>query len=424
MKLIFLILFVFSSTIIAQVELSNRKNLVTTGPAFYYDLANYRGKTDSLTQIKFFLKVPFTSIQFLKEGNNYTAIYTVSLTFWDKNKKHIIFSKDWRERVSTSVFDKTTSSKNYNLSYKTFSSKPGNYVFTIDLEDEDSRNTARTEAKLKVRAFNDSINISDIILIAKKQKQNDQERIIPNISNNVTNNDSGFSFFFYVYSNKNRLVNIEYIVNHINRNETFNQTITKELKKGKNILYQTLNSKQLTLGNYNLIVKIKNEQDYVITEIKKKFHSKIFNFPTSITNLAIAINEMEYIASDREINFIKAGKTFKEKLKRFENFWSAKNPTPNNEKNELLYEYYNRVNYANQHFKGYYVGWKTDMGMVYITLGPPDQVERHPFEINSKPYEIWSYYNVNRSFIFVDQTGFGNYILINPDYANWYHYRR
>ncbi|MDP3581631.1 MAG: GWxTD domain-containing protein, partial [Ignavibacteria bacterium] len=65
-----------------------------------------------------------------------------------------------------------------------------------------------------------------------------------------------------------------------------------------------------------------------------------------------------------------------------------------------------------------------DMGMIYITFGPPSNVERHPLDSDAKPYEIWDYYEINRSFTFVDETGFGNYRLINPDFSRWPGYRQ
>jgi len=77
-------------------------------------------------------------------------------------------------------------------------------------------------------------------------------------------------------------------------------------------------------------------------------------------------------------------------------------------------EYYRRVDFANANFGTFIEGWKTDRGMVYIVLGPPNDIERHPFEAGSKPYEIWSYYTINREFVFVDYSGFGEYRLVTP----------
>ncbi|MCK4297684.1 MAG: GWxTD domain-containing protein, partial [Candidatus Marinimicrobia bacterium] len=97
-------------------------------------------------------------------------------------------------------------------------------------------------------------------------------------------------------------------------------------------------------------------------------------------------------------------------------FWKGKDPTPNTQENELMNEYYMRVHYSNQHFSGFQAGWKADMGMIFILFGPPSDIERHPFDIQSKPYEIWYYYEINRTFVFVDESGFGEYRLISPTY--------
>ena len=82
-------------------------------------------------------------------------------------------------------------------------------------------------------------------------------------------------------------------------------------------------------------------------------------------------------------------------------------------------EYYARVAYANKHFSHLGDGWKTDMGMVFVLYGAPENIERHPFDANDKPYEIWYYYNLGRQFIFVDHSGFGDYRLTYPTTDLW-----
>ena len=36
-----------------------------------------------------------------------------------------------------------------------------------------------------------------------------------------------------------------------------------------------------------------------------------------------------------------------------------------------------------------------------------------------KPYEVWSYYDINQVFAFVDETGFGDYRLSTPLWEVW-----
>ena len=129
----------------------------------------------------------------------------------------------------------------------------------------------------------------------------------------------------------------------------------------------------------------------------------------------MAIRQLKYISKDDEYkNLTERNITEEEKLKRFNDFWKKRDPNQDTEVNEYFEEYYYRVEYANKHFAHYSDGWRTDMGMVFIIFGMPNNIERHPFEMNSKPYEIWTYYEFNRQLVFVDETGFGDYRLVTP----------
>src|SRR5690606_4997403 len=41
-------------------------------------------------------------------------------------------------------------------------------------------------------------------------------------------------------------------------------------------------------------------------------------------------------------------------------------------------EHYRRIAYSNERFASGIPGWKTDRGRIYITFGPPDEIESHP----------------------------------------------
>jgi GWxTD domain-containing protein len=128
-----------------------------------------------------------------------------------------------------------------------------------------------------------------------------------------------------------------------------------------------------------------------------------------------AVDLLRYVASDKELKELRDTKGTEERIKKWRDFWKSKDPTPDTPENELMEEYYKRVKYANEYF-GIYdkEGYKTDLGMVYIKFGPPDEVERHPFELSSKAYQIWYYYRIYCEFIFMDVTGYGEYELQYP----------
>jgi GWxTD domain-containing protein len=231
------------------------------------------------------------------------------------------------------------------------------------------------------------------------------------------------SFYYEIYSNKDDSLHLTYAINNKDGEPLFVQDKIVKVAKGKNEFNETINNLQFTLGDYQFEVKILDKNNKMIKGSGKKFYSKIYGFPTSIRDLDLAVKQMQYIASPSDIDEIESAETYSEKLKRFLYYWKRLDPSPNTVENETLNEYYRRVEYANANFKGYFKGWRSDMGMVYITLGPPDQVLRRPYEINSRPYEVWDYYVLNRSFIFVDQTNFGDYRLQNPAYGDWFRYR-
>jgi GWxTD domain-containing protein len=52
---------------------------------------------------------------------------------------------------------------------------------------------------------------------------------------------------------------------------------------------------------------------------------------------------------------------------------------------QVIRTYYTRIEEANRLFTSYKEGWKTDKGMIFIILGPPDRVQR------SKDKEVWVY---------------------------------
>jgi GWxTD domain-containing protein len=152
---------------------------------------------------------------------------------------------------------------------------------------------------------------------------------------------------------------------------------------------------------------------------EKPFIVRWKGVPRAAKDLELAIEQLQYIENPGEVDHILEAKDEPEKRKRFMEFWQKRDPTSSTARNEKMEEYYTRVDFANRNFAHYIEGWRTDMGMVYIIFGSPDNVDRHPFDIDSKPYEIWSYYELNHQFTFVDQTGFGDYRLTTPIWEVW-----
>jgi GWxTD domain-containing protein len=106
-----------------------------------------------------------------------------------------------------------------------------------------------------------------------------------------------------------------------------------------------------------------------------------------------------------------------------ETFWKQRDPTPGTPENEYKDEHIKRFNYANTYYGRGTTrkGWQTDMGRIYIILGPPVSIER--FESTSwvLPCQAWSYNgdpekNLPPHFVllFYQRGGIGDYRLYDP----------
>ncbi len=138
-------------------------------------------------------------------------------------------------------------------------------------------------------------------------------------------------------------------------------------------------------------------------------------------------NDVAYIISKEERDAFKRLQTAEEKEQFIEQFWLRRDPTPDTVENEFKEEHYRRIAYANERFASGFPGWKTDRGRIYITFGPPDEIDSHPSggtyqrpweegggTTSTYPFETWRYRwieGVGTDIIieFVDKTMTGEY---------------
>jgi GWxTD domain-containing protein len=135
------------------------------------------------------------------------------------------------------------------------------------------------------------------------------------------------------------------------------------------------------------------------------------------------VNEdVAYIITPAERAAFERLETNAEREQFIEQFWLRRDPTPGTPRNEAKEGHYRRIGYANGRF-GFpgMAGWRTDRGRIYITFGPPDELDQHPSggvnldgEAVSSPFEYWRYRfiaGIGNDVImeFVDSSGTGNY---------------
>ena len=137
------------------------------------------------------------------------------------------------------------------------------------------------------------------------------------------------------------------------------------------------------------------------------------DMPLSFQDPVFALSAMRHILTEDEMEQI--GKGPEDRLsERLHAWWKLKDPTPATARNEMLEEYFRRVDAA------YYAyqtlsqpnGALTDRGKIHVLYGPPVETRRQL--IPGEPaQEVWLYPSMNRTFVFADREKNGNYKLLS-----------
>ncbi|MBT4927334.1 GWxTD domain-containing protein, partial [bacterium] len=169
------------------------------------------------------------------------------------------------------------------------------------------------------------------------------------------------------------------------------------------------------LSTMGLEIGIKLIQSKKESEVIKKISIYKPGLSGFVNNVENSFQQMRYILTNNERKEAK-GKKGKALEKIFLDFWNKRDPTPETNINELMEEYYIRVNYVNEYFNmSWKEGWETDFGMIYILFGPPDEIQRsNSTSTNTSIYQAWYYNRLNKQFVFRDQNGFGDFKLDKP----------
>ncbi|MFC2150747.1 GWxTD domain-containing protein [Calditrichota bacterium] len=110
-------------------------------------------------------------------------------------------------------------------------------------------------------------------------------------------------------------------------------------------------------------------------------------------------------------------------------FWANYSADPSNARKPLRTHFVQMLEETNLRFDtSSKKGYKTDQGRVFFNYGEPDHQEKHPMELETKPYEVWTYEQLEGGviFVFVDRSGRGEFNLAHStkrgevNHFTWY----
>jgi GWxTD domain-containing protein len=403
-------------------------------PGFQCDVLTFATKTFSpdSARVDIYIAVPYSWLMFLNAGEKYVADYEVTLTVTQKGIDSTI-----RRRIQplTALIATAEWEKLHELDltradasqYPFILKQGGEYLVVIGIRDLSSHKELSSSRDFTVLAFPPSAaSISDILLYKSKEGRN----ITPHIGNDISSlkiDEAGIfcelynapqSVPFWLLQRISSIDDGE----EISRNTTtlvssgqkrmpvFIPFIQEDLWSGKYLLetFMLADAKDTMLSTSVAL------QNHALAYRSRKIEiSGIHGVPLAGLDLDDAIGQLTYIATGGAYDSLFHAQTKQEKRRAIMDFWEKMNWFRGERTTLPMEVFYRRVQYANEHFKGMGEGWRSDRGKIYIMLGSPTSIDKHPYDANSRPYEAWQYYDLSQKYYFSDQFMMGDYRLVS-----------
>ncbi|CAN5252089.1 hypothetical protein BH23BAC3_BH23BAC3_03620 [soil metagenome] len=346
-----------------------------------------------------------------------------------------VFRDSYQDTVYVNSFDETRSRLQHVQGFITTDLEPGAYNYELQLRRvQSTREQSSTRRNINVPQYDTLANAGMILLSDFEQNEDVKAGRFLNYGENVLYgsdydllvilpDNPEEEYYFSVHrmqSGTSDEAESDYTFRDTIRAEnTFRASDFEIQKSGSDIGFSMNESESGTrfgsisvpnseFANARFQLQIKNNDDSVIA--RRVVNSRWLDMPVSLLNIDVAINMMRFIVSDNELREFRSGSSA-EKERKFREFWNQRDPTPETEFNELMAEYYNRIDYAYRNYTTLQTsGYESDRGRAYILYGEPDNIERR-LPTDQPTTEVWEY--PNRTLVFEATTGFGDFRLVS-----------
>ncbi len=391
---------------------------VALAQAFDVDAMTVRGASPSRPRLDVFARVPFSALNFTSVAAGFQARYAMSVDVFAVDargrQRQFVVSRSWERVLPVGSYAQARSDAS-DLTTQSLDLTPGRYLLQFQLEDGSTRRTTTREVQVTVRDMAPAVALSDVALADRYDAATNA--FTPRVTNRLGTGDEQALVVYELYApSAMRVRVVREIAREGSADAVVASSATQTLRAGRNPFVAQMALGDIGSGDYVVRVRLLTEAGLPMASAEKRVAVAWDGLAEHIRNIDGAVNQLRHIAKDRDLDYIRAAPNEAEKVGRFRAFWSRLDPTPGTDRNERMEEYYYRVDYANRRFGAgrSRSGWETDRGVVMIRFGEPDNVERHPVPLGQRPYEVWYYPRIQRRFVFIDRSGFGDFQLIAP----------
>lgn len=410
------------------------------------DFCRFKGEEGRI-YIEVYLDFPRSAVMRQSQGEIWAGYLIVNSRI--ENEKGLIKEDNWIINDSVNEPEQITS-KQRLIDVRLYNVEPGQYSISISAKDSLSGRIFSANQVVTASSFQDSVlTVSDIefathlvlpdLLLDIPKFSKGDFGLIPNPRRIFGGNNNFLIYYFEIYPSTYNKLPSDFSIsrNILNGIQDTALTFPVSLRTGIDHPFADVDSiyfNDLPNGSYSLHLVTEDSRGSKVS-INKRFF--VYNKGGAVSNFTSNLNEKDILIELEEIGFLlKKGQkkainrmTLVEKASFLRNFWKLYDDDISTEDVPLRRTYRERLAEADQRWKtSRKPGHQTDQGRVFLLFGEGDYIERHALESNTKPYEIWTYDDLDGGaiFIFVDRNGLGEYELMHStkrgeiNNPNWY----
>ena len=374
-----------------------------------FDLEVAPSDTEGTVQVS--ISIPTTSLTFLKVGSGFAARLEIDVRAIVFHTDTLINDYAWSDTIAAATYEETVGHQNYLIA-RTLKFKPGRVIVLAEiLDDATGKKDTRSEV-LHVPAAEEIRPFLGRIILQTRTDGGEWSTVVPlhvplstprlrasatifGLRGSIRDSVRTFLLRFkladvipqapYLYSDflptpgepKSIWLDAPDTVRRVGcyprEGPDGKPLVTMPLQDLPSGLYRIVMQARLPVGN--------GEGDTVLTESRVlSIKSPTFPRPSTLQEL---IQSMSYILTIKERERLRNARSLNDAHDVFDSLWMSFRPTKERAA-ALIKRYYTRVEEANKMYTDLKEGWKTDRGMLYIVMGPPQDV------MNSLDRQIWT----------------------------------
>jgi GWxTD domain-containing protein len=367
-------------------------------------------------QVYLITDILYDFLQFTRQQDDFLANFSIEANFINTETK-LVYTKTWESAFRLNNFEETNSRDQFFFTLDSLQMPAGNYRLKLIYQDLQGKQHADLDLKFVVRNSK-SFYAAPPLFLQKNSNHKQlpfifaQQKPLP-LQKQLPFNQE-MDILLHVFNRTGEPVKVNALLKAKDSNKIiFSQDSLFPISRKMGSLILKPNLMALEEGTYSLNLSYTANSDTIKQELPVSIIW--FQKPRSLYKIDYAIQPLELIVDPETFEQLKSGNDHEE-IENFRKFWLTKDPTSETAFNEVMYEFYTRVDSADIRWGGkrWMYGWRKEPGRTFLLYGKPDEVVDNSLNpVN--PIMEWTYQLKDRKLIFTFQALYGrkSYELID-----------